>query len=95
MKDSQLKSDPKNRGGAYWWLLNNDARPEPGALGALLRALGAEGADFAGSRVVAFDDPSREISAGGWIDARTGASATAAFSAAAGLTTRIFPGVKR
>ena len=57
-----------------WWLLNDDARPEPGALAALLRALDAEGADFAGSRVVAFDDPSREISAGGWIDARTGAS---------------------
>ena len=24
MKDSQLKTDPKGRGGAYWWLLNND-----------------------------------------------------------------------
>ncbi len=57
-----------------YWLLNNDTRVEPGALPALLDALVEEQLDIVGSRSVAFDDPSRTLSAGGWISRWSGAT---------------------
>ncbi len=59
-------------GSAYYLFLDDDAVPDPGFLGAATAAARDPAIGVVGGRVVAFEEPARELSGAGFVDWRLG-----------------------